>query len=564
MRFLKWLLLIVIVVVIANSLVRREEHVNVEEGSVLMLDIQGDYVEAPEPSMVMRLIGRGQEPFAGLLDDLSKAERDARITGLVLRIRELGIGWAKVQELRGALERLAAAGKQTVAYLEVEQFGANKELYLATAAQEVILAPGTRSPLVGLAAEYFFLGGLWEKLGVELEVERMGKYKSAAESLARKEMSEPAREMAESMLASLDDGFVSGMARSRGLSEAQVRLAIDEAPVVAARLEQLGLIDGVRFLDEVLSGTFKNHPIIEGEDYARVDPADVGFSPVAQIALVYGAGGVTRQRSTGPSRGPSLNADEVVSILEEVAKDPKIDAIIFRIDSPGGSALASELVWRAVRQAREHKPVVASFSDLAASGGYYVACGADAIVAEPATLTGSIGVFALRPVLGGLLTKLGIGFDSLEKGKHAGVLLSTKPLSEDARARFHQDIVAAYQLFLARVAEGRGLSTGKVDDVAQGRVWTGQQALTAGLIDEIGGLHEATQRVKKLLKLDPKADVALLPYPQPKPLALQLAQALGGGVSELLPPQLRKLAELSTLVPEGTPAALPPIWVEIH
>ncbi len=566
MRFIKRLVLILILCAVGVALFRSAEPVEVEPGSVLIVELGGAYVEGPEPPMVMRLLGRVDKPLASVLGDLAKAERDDRIEVVVIRIRELKIGWAKVQELRDAILRLNRAGRDTVAFLETETFGSNQEFYLATAADEVVLSPGTRAPLVGLAAEFFFLGGAWEKLGIELEVERIGKYKSAAESISGKSMSEPSREMAEAMLDSINRSFITGMAQGRELSNEWVKAAVDEAPVQTARLQELGMIDEILFFDQLLE-RYEDKPTIKAEVYAGVDPTEVGFEPVAQFAVVYGSGGVTRQPRSSARSGPVLNAQVVSETLDAVANDPEIDAILFRVDSPGGSPLASDIVWRAVERARLKKPVVASLSDVAASGGYYVICGADRIVAEPATLTGSIGVFAIRPVLGGLLTKLGIGTDSIVKAKHAGVLLSSKGLTEEGRERFRADIRATYNQFIGRVAQGRKMSLEAVNEVGQGRVWTGEQALEIGLVDALGGLREAALQGKELLGLEPDADVALLPYPQPKPLAEQLGEVLGGsqlGAQIWMPSSLRKLESILSLVPEGAPVALPPYWVEIH
>jgi protease-4 len=566
MRFVKRLVLGLVLLAVLMALFQGSSKVEVEPNSVLLVELQGNYVEGPEPPLLMRMFWKVEKPMASVLSDLAKAERDDRIDVVIIRIRELQIGWAKVQEIRDSITRLNLAGRKTVAYLETETFGSNQEFYLATAANRVVLAPGTRAPLVGLAAEFFFLGGLWEKLGIELEVERIGKYKSAAESISGKSMSEPSREMADAMLESINNRFIGGMAKGRGLSEAQIRAAVDEAPVKAARLQELGLIDEVLFFDELLA-RYEGQPSIKAEVYAGVDPEDVGFEPVARFAVIYGSGGVTRKPPSSTRSGPVLNAQVVSDALNEVANDPEIDAILFRVDSPGGSPLASDIVWRAVERARMKKPVVASLSDVAASGGYYVVCGADRIVAEPATLTGSIGVFAIRPVLSGLLTKLGIGTDSIVMAEHAGVLLSTKNLTLEGRERFRADIRETYNQFIARVAQGRNMSLEAVDEVGQGRVWTGDQALEIGLIDALGGLREAALQAKELVGLEPDDDVALLPYPQPKPLAEQLGDVLGGsqlGVEVWMPSSLRKLESLLSLVPEGAPAVLPPYWVEIH
>jgi protease-4 len=566
MRFLMRLFLVFVLVAIVWAVFQGGDHVEVEPGSVLIVEIQGNYVEGPEPSMLMRMLGKVERPMASVLSDLAKAERDDRVDVVIIKISEVQVGWAKVQEFRDAILRLNRAGRETVAYLETETFGSNKEFYLATAADELVLSPATRSPLVGLAAEFFFLGGAWDKLGIDLEVERIGKYKSAAESISGKAMSEPSREMADAMLDSINRSFISGMAQGREVSNEHVMAVVDEAPVQKDRLKELGMIDEVLFFDEVLA-RYEGKPTIEAELYAGVDPADVGFVPEAQFAVVYGSGGVTRKPRSSARGDSVLNAEVVSTALMEVANDPEIDAIIFRVDSPGGSPLASDIVWRAVERAREMKPVIASLSDVAASGGYYVVCGANRIVAEPTTLTGSIGVFAIRPVLSGFFTKLGINSDSIVKARHAGVLLSTQSLDESGRDRFRADIRATYTQFIGRVAKGRGMSLEEVDAVGQGRVWTGEQALEVGLIDALGGLREAALQGKELVGLEPDADVALLPYPQPKPLAEQLGEVLGGaqiGVEAWVPSSLRPLARVLSLLPEGAPAALPPYWVEIH
>ena len=497
----------------------------IEQGSVLVLDLEGSYVESAEPPLLSRLTAEPPRPLASLLSDLAKAERDTRLAAVVLRVRSLEIGWAKAQEIRDAIARLGDHGRRTIAYLETESFAGNLEYYVASAAQELFVTEATRAPIVGLAGEFLFFGGLFEKLGIELEVERVGQYKSAAETFAGRQMSDAAREMNSSLLDSLDEQFVSGIAQSRRLTPAAVRAAIDTAPAEPGELEKLGLVDGTLRLDEVVARA-GGGPEVKQEDYQRVDPAIVGFKPVARLALVYGSGAVTSgEGHRTPSGAPVLASETVSQALEDAADDPEIAAIVFRIDSPGGSALAADVVWNAAQRARaKGKPLIASFSDVAASGGYYVAAGADAIVASPATLTGSIGVFVLRPVIGGLLEKLEIGVESITRGAHADLQLSSRPLSPESRSRLRREVYSVYELFVKRVADGRRLDASGVDTVGRGRVWTGTQAAERGLVDELGGLHSAVQLAKKKLNLDPNADVALVPYPPPRPLAEQIAE----------------------------------------
>jgi len=542
----------------------------VAPGSVLVLNIEGDYVEAAEPSLLSRLIGVERRPFAALLSDLRKAERDDRLAGMVIRIRNLEIGWAKAQEIRNAIAQVSAAGRKTVAYLELTSFAANLEYYVASAADEVVISPAARAPVIGLAAEFMFLGGLWEIFGIELEVERIGKYKTFADTFTRETMSEAHREMAESLLDSIDAQFIAGIAKGRGLTEDFVRNAIDTAAMTPDEMQALDLIDAARFEDEIVEG-LGGGPVIEGKDYALVDPASVGFDPVAQFALVYGSGPVVTGRGESSRSGAPVLASETVSrALTEAAEDDAIAAIIFRVDSPGGSALASDVVWRATQLAEQHdKPLIVSFSDVAASGGYYVACGADAIVASPGTITGSIGVVVLRPVLGGLLEKLDIGFETLTRGSHADLALSTVPLSDASRERLRVEVESIYDLFIDRVADGRALAPERVNEIGRGRVWTGAQAAEMGLVDELGGLRTAARRAKIAAGIDPDADVALVPYPRPLPLTAQLGEAMRRiAVSAAPPLPIPKLARLATewlaSVPSEAPALLPPFVFDIR
>ncbi len=556
----------------------------IKDGSVLTLDLRGRYVEDQASPLLARLTGRGEVPLVAVLSRLSTAERDPRLYAVVLRVGDLDIGWGKAQELRGAIQRLREAGRRPVAYLEVESFAANLEYYVASAAERVVMAPGARGAVVGLAGEYFFLGGVWQKLGVEIEIERAGAYKSAVDFFTGRRMSEAYREMANWLLDSIEEQFVADIAESRELSTEQVRAAIRGAPVAAEGLRALKLIDEVAYHREVVT-SLGEHPLVKEEDYARVSPRSVGFDPVAHVALIYGSGTVvTGEGGHSPSGRSVFAADSVSRALEEAAEDEDIDAIVLRIDSPGGSAMASDLLWGAVQHARGKKPVVASFSDVAASGGYYVASAADAIVALPGSVTGSIGAFVLRPVISGLLDKLGIGYETLLRSPHAEIATATRKLSRGERERLRQDLEGVYALFVERVAEGRDIPKEQVDAVGQGRVWTGAQAAEHGLVDSLGGLRAAVAEVRKALELPEEADVALLPYPPPASLAEQLAELLQGTASALgmhRSSSLRAVAALGMhrlllpaeleeffawlLPPAGDrPVLLPPIAVRIR
>jgi protease-4 len=544
----------------------------VADGSWLVVELSGEYVEAQASPLTARLLGRTEQPLAGVLSELSKAERDDRIAGVALRIGSLDGGWGKARELRRAIERLRERGKRTLAYLELEKYGANREFYIASAADRVIAAPASRNPFVGFASEYFFLSGFFEKLGVDVVYERIGKYKTAAEQFGEAAMSEPNREMSEALLDSIADRFVADIAESRELSVERVSEVIDLAPSSPAAWLETGLIDGVGWLDEALADE-GDPPTLDSDAYAAVPAESVGWAPVASFALVYGAGPVVvGEGGRGLGGGPVFAAGAVSDAIDAAVKSPDIRAILFRIDSPGGSPLASDLVWHAVRRARAAgKPVVASMSDVAASGGYYAAVGADRIVAEPGTLTGSIGVFVLRPILEGMLEKLGVGYAALTRGEHADLLLSARPLSPGSRARMREEVESVYRLFLERVSEGRGMTVDEVDQVAQGRVWTGAQALEVGLVDVLGGLREAAREAKGLTGLDPDDDVYLVPYPTPKPLIQQLSEAMDVSLrAEVraalpsLPAGVHRVAQLLRALPTGTPVLVPPVLPEVH
>ena len=294
----------------------------------------------------------------------------------------------------------------------------------------------------------------------------------------------------------------------------------------------------------------------------------MGFDPVARFALVYGAGNVVMGESDATSRSPTLASDDVSQALEDAAEDPEIAAIIFRVDSPGGSPLAADIVWRAAARAKQAgKPLIASVSNVAASGGYYVLAGADEILASPASLVGSIGVFAVRPVFGALLDKLGIGYESMTRGRHADILVSTRALSEGGRERMHAELDAIYETFLDRVAGGRGLSREQVHAVGRGRVWTGAQAVDKGLVDSLGGLRAAVRRAKERAGIEAEADVELVPYPKPRSLVEQLDLALQQAAvvaTPRLPTPFQDLESLLGAWSSDEPLALPPFLVRIR
>jgi protease-4 len=569
MRRLRWAVILLIAVAAAFAL-RSASRPDIAPGSTLVLELSGQYVEAADAPLLGNLLGFERRSLLGTLSELRKAERDERLGQVLITIRDLEVGWAKAQELRDAIRTLRDKGRHPVAVLEVEGFGANLEYYVASAAEKVYVAPGSGAPILGLAEEHLFFGGLWQKIGVAVQVFQAGRYKGAVDSLAGREMNEYYREQAERLLDSIDGQFIAGIAEARGVPVDTVRKVIATAPSRPEVLEELGLVDGVAtrrgLLDKVPEAKR-----VKASDYARVDPREVGFAPEATFALVYGSGAIqSGHGSISRSGQPVFASETVIDALEQAVRDDAVRAIVLRIDSPGGSAFPSEQMWQAIREARKRKPVVASFSDYAASGGYYLASAADAIVALPATLTGSIGVFAVRPALQGLLQRFDVNTAVIDRAPHAEINLMSPELSPDTRDWLQADVEDTYRRFLSRVSEGRKRPVEEIAEVAEGRVWPGEQAVTRGLVDALGGLRSAVSRAKERVGLGADADVTLALYPPPKPLAEELRELLrmsvARTVAEALPwdGALDRMGAWLEAVTASRLVTATPVWIEIH
>ena len=557
------------VVVFAIGIALYSAGPSIPDPGVLVVELTGDLEEAPPTDNLSRMFARGPA-LATVVLQLEKASADDRIVGVVLHLRRLLIGYARLQELRDAVIRVRISGKPVVALLDLSTFNATREVYLASAADQVYVVPGYLGPLAGVAAEFFHLGGMFAKAGVEVEYESVGIYKSAPEALAERRMSEPARRMMTELLDGLFDQILAGIAEGRNLDVDAVRALVDEAPATSAEYLAAGLADGVAGRADLLerAGFEEGVEEVELDDYLAVDPRDLGLRDGPAIALVFGDGNVVQARQRGVRAG-HFSADTLASALMEAAERDDVRAIVFRINSPGGSPLASEQLWQTLREVRKRKPIVVSMGDAAASGGYYVASAADAIVAEPATQTGSIGIFFMRIALGGLYRKLDINSEVMTRGRYAGILASSKGLTAGERALTHAFLEAQYREFLDRVSRGRGLSTEEVDAVGQGRVWLGSAARKNGLVDELGGIHVAIARAKAEAGIPPEVDPRRIVLPGPRSFSAQLGDLLSSGArGELIDALLgRDRAEIfragSDLL-DGDVAYLPSWWIRIH
>lgn len=499
---------------------------SVPENSVLVLSISGELPDYVPEDQFAKALGVGQQQsFTGILTQLRKAKADKRIGGVLLDINFPGIGWGKADELRDAIKDFRASGKQVYAYMEI---GTNKEYYIATAADKVFLPPPGDLYINGFAAEAMFYKGSLDKLGIEAEVIQIGpKYKNAPDQYTKKEMGEGQREVINAVLDEYYNRYSTAIAESRKKSAEEVKAIIDNAPYSANQAKEQNLIDGALYQEQVYEefrkalGYKEGDKVrtIKGGQYREVPSDSLGLNNGERVAVIFASGGIMPGRSSdGAFGGQTVGSDTVVQAVNEAAEDTSIKAIVLRVDSPGGSALASDLMWNALENAKAKKPVVVSMGDVAASGGYYIACNANKIVAEPTTITGSIGVFGGKPVVKGFYDWLGVSNEYVLRGKNAGIFRATEKWTDDEKAKMTEQVNNIYFTnFLPKVATGRNMDVEKANLLGQGRVWTGTQAKENGLIDEFGGLEKAIDIAKQLANLPADKDVRRVVLPAPRP-----------------------------------------------
>ena len=538
----------------------------VESNSILWLRISSG-LEEYQRDELWSLIGSG-DTVGSVVDALRKAKVDDRVSAVVVMPGQQVL-WGKVQEIRDAITDFKSSGKPIVAYLE---YGGGQPYYLATACDEIYLTPSSSLDLVGVASYELFLRDALDKAGVVPDMLHAGDYKTASNLYTENTFTPEHREMSESLNRDLYDTLVEGIAEGRGLSSAEVRATIDAGPLLPDEAVERGMIDALIYEDELMERLPVPNPRrLRYADYRRVRARSLGLDRGPRIAVVYGIGAITLGRGgTDVTGGGVMGSDTMVQALRSARDDRTVEAIVLRVDSPGGSAVASDIIWRDVALAREEKPVIVSMSDVAASGGYYIAMPATAIVAQPSTLTGSIGVVGGKLVPSGTLEKLGINVEAVTNGKNADLFSPVAPFSEDGRERFQIQIDDIYERFLAKVAEGRSMTRDEVHAIAQGRVWTGRQAKDLGLVDELGGLRTALALAKEEAGIDPDREVTIVAYPRPRTFFEQLSDSPFLGMADrsvrwLVSPYVRAVA--SALGPlqlfrSGEPLTLMPfVWV---
>src|SRR6266850_546697 len=517
------LLLIVVIGVAIIVSALRGNRPSIRDNSVLALKISGPLPDYVPEDPFRRLFGSQPQSLGSLLTQFRKAKTDKRISAVMLEIDMSEAGWAKSEEIRDAITDFRSSGKPVYGYME---FGLNKEYYIATACDKIYLAPPGELFITGLAADVMFFRGSLDKLGIYPDIYQIGKYKSAGDMFTQKKMTDAHREYVNSLLDDLFNRYVTAIAQARHKTPDEVRNLIDNAPYNAAKAKEAGLIDETIYHDQ-LDKQIKaqlgykdsdQFAPVRAADYREVSPQSLGLNKGEKIAVIYATGDIGSGRSeNSPSGEQSIGSDTLAKAVTDAAEDKSIKAIVIRVDSPGGSGLASDIIWHAVDAANQKKPVVVSMSDVAASGGYYISASASKIVAQPSTITGSIGVVAGKPVMKGFYDWLGISNEYVLRGKTAGMFRETEKFSDEERAKFEDWIKTTYyQDFVPKVAKGRHKDAAYIDSIAQGRVWTGFQGKERGLVDEFGGLDRAVEVAKDLAKIPKDKGVHRVILPEPR------------------------------------------------
>jgi protease IV len=546
------------------SAVGREPHV--ADHSTLVLRLAGN-LEEMEPGGVLGQFIEAPPTVRSIVETLRKAKVDSRISSVIIKPTGAAALWGKVQEVRDAIVDFRRSGKPIIAYME---YGGEQEFYLATACDKVYLMPAASLDLTGMASYELFLRGTLDKIGAYPDALHIGEYKTASNTFTEHTFTPAHREMAESLNTDLYEQLVRGIADGRHKSEVAVRSLIDHGPFLPEDALRAGLIDDLAYEDEI-DDKVKLAPAaakyVDLSDYRQVGSSTLGLGRGPRIAIIYAAGIIASGKSSYDSPQGVVGSETIVEYLRKARADNTVKAIVLRVDSPGGSAIASDVIWREVMLTKNQKPVIASMSDVAASGGYYIAMPAHAIVAEPSTLTGSIGVVITKFVIDGTLKKLGMNMEGVSQGKYAGMYSPVRPFSPEERARMAENMQATYDTFVEKAAQGRNTTPERIDAIGQGRVWTGRQAKQIGLVDELGGLERAIALAKQRAKIPQESEVELVVYPPKKSIydvirnpfgASEAATTLGSLLGFSDPEVLQALAAPLQVFRRGEPLALMP------
>ncbi len=510
------LLFFVFIIILVSVVSSAEKPVEIKQNSILYLDFKKQIVDR-QPAETIDLPGFSMGNKLGLnslLLNIKKAKEDDNIKGIYIETKTLSAGYATIEEIRNALLDFRESGKFVVFYTDVLS---QKAYYLATASDKIFFNAQGILLMNGLRLQSMYFKNAFKKVGIEPVVVRMGKYKGAVESFERTNMSEPNREQLTALVGSIWDNISSDICNSRDIEKTVLNEAINNLKLENGQdLLELNMVDSLIYKSDVINylktitGTPERKDInsITIGKYAKVPnkniPRGIGND---KVAVIYASGTIL----DGEADEENIGGEKFARTFRKVRKDSTVKAIVLRINSPGGSALASEIILDEINRTKGVKPIVVSMGDVAASGGYYIACSADSVIANPTTITGSIGVFFRAAYSNGFFEKLGLSFDEVKTHDHADMYTFTRPYTDDEINYIRKSIENTYELFLKRVADGRSMNRGAVHEIAQGRVWSGTNAGQNHLVDSYGGLLDAIEAAKKLAGLEGKVRIQELP-----------------------------------------------------
>jgi len=509
--------------------------------------------EDPFPAMPF---GKPRLNHYAFLKYLRDVAADPDVDAVTLKLGDYGVGWARLLEIREALKGVRKAGKKVFVFKENLS---TPDLVLASVADRISIPESGFVELPGVAIEDWYMKELLAKLHLSFDVVHIGEYKSAGESLVRDSMSKELRETLDPLLDEIYASMVKAIAEGRGLPEDAVRKAVDEGILTAAQAKAAGLVDGVEYEDQFkdrLKASFPGKTLMKAKDrFGKKEMQFDGSNPFAligmmmgslfakpaepegpKLAVIYCSGAIVSGKSQYDWNGDiaAMGSETIVEAIDAARKSADVKAIVLRINSPGGSALASDMIWRAIERAKAEKPVIASMADVAASGGYYIACNSHVILADPQTITGSIGVVGMMPNADAFFPWIGIRPERLTRGRRAEMLLTTKGLDEEGQEVLRALMASIYEQFKAKVAAGRGKASSDIEPVARGRVWTGRDAVAKGLVDRLGGFPDALALACEKGGLAGKEGEAyhVVEYPKRKGPLEFLEEMFGGGETE--------------------------------
>jgi protease-4 len=488
---------------------------SISKNSYLKLNLYGEVPERDNTNSLSQLFSGEIPSLDGLLHCIRKAKIDPNIEGIILRPMGLATGWSRLEEIKNAIRDFKTSGKPVYAYLEV---GGNREYYLALEADMVFGAPEGILLVTGLMGRNYYLKGLLDKIGVEADFIAHGKYKSAPEIFTENTITPAHQEELNALLDDYYERYLADISVSRNLDIREVEKLIDHGIYSLPDALKEGLIDTLMYYHqfedylEILND--KSPRIVSYDKYRKIDFDNLNVDIEGTVALIYCIGDIVSGfGGTGAEEGLMI-AEGMANVIRKAADDKDIEAIVLRINSPGGSGIASDIIWNAVVEAKMKKPVIVSMSDLAASGGYYIAMSADSIVAQASSIVGSIGVYSGKFTMKELYRKMGIKKIEIPRGKNSGLFSELSKFTVEQRKVIEQQTAEYYKRFVEKAAHGRNISYEDMDKIAQGRVWTGVQSVKNGLVDKIGGLEEAFQIAKKMIGVPADSYVRLKVYPR--------------------------------------------------